>query len=92
MKHVVITEDSTVQEAQRMMTDGNVGSLAVTNRDRSIVVGTLTESEINDKVRAKGQDMSRVRAAEVMNKTIQAQKAGTEEVLESMATKGGIDL
>jgi predicted transcriptional regulator len=85
-------EDSPIIEAKQIMEKLDVGSIAITDKEGSLVVGTLTESDINGKLAVKGNDNSTILTSEIMDRRNQIEKPGTEEVIESMTNKGNIDL
>ncbi len=62
------SENSTIQDAARLMAEKNIGSLAVVEGDK--IIGILTERDISKKIVAENRNPSQVKVAEIMNRNI----------------------
>jgi len=84
---LTVREDANIVEVSRSMMDRGVGACFV-ERDGK-VVGIITERDIVRRVVAKGLDLFKTRASEIMSRPIIAVEpnASVEEALQIMAEK-----
>ncbi len=85
---ITISEDATVREAAKLMSEKNVGCLIVVRDDRP--VGIITERDILTRVVAEGKNPDAVKVAWVMSKPIVRGRPDMtlEEAARLMTSKG----